>query len=92
MKRSSIELGWILKAKFYQDFFGSKWSLLISPKGITEDKVRFVSETKLGKRIRGKVIIAKYNEHPQITESILEIHHKFKNSIPEPFKRFVRPL
>jgi len=92
VKRSPIELCWILKAKFYQDFFGAKWSLLISPKGIVEDKVRFVVDTDFGRKIRGKVIIAKYNEPSHdMTKKILEINPRFKNSIPEPFKRFVKP-
>jgi len=92
VKRSPIELFWILKAKFYQDFFGAKWSLLISPKGIAEDKVSFVVDTDFGRKIRGKVIIAKYNELPDMTKKILEINARFKNSIPEPFKQYVKPL
>lgn len=91
VKRSPIKLIWILKAKFYQEFFGSKWSLLISTKGIAEDKVRFLSETNLGRRMRGEVIIAEYKEHTRIPDPILQIHHKFKKNIPEPFKSFVRP-
>jgi hypothetical protein len=91
VKRSPIELIWILKAKLYQELFGSKWSLLISTEGIAEDKVRFLSETNLGRKIRGEVIIAEYKEHTRIPDPMLQIHHKFKKSIPEPFKSYVRP-
>jgi hypothetical protein len=84
----------ILQAKLYQDIFRSTFGLLISPKGIIEEKVRFVLDTKIGRKIRGKVIIAQVTEEPAAQYghfTSLKINPKFKNSVPEPFKRFCKP-
>ena len=48
--------------------------------------------TDLGRKTRGKVIIAKYNEPVYgMTEKILEINPIFKDSVQEPFKQFLKP-
>ena len=83
----------ILQAKLYQDIFKSTFGLLISPKGIIEEKVRFVLDTPIGRSIRGKVIIAQLVEELAAQYghfTSLEINSKFKDSVPEPFKRFCK--
>lgn len=90
VKRIPIRLFHILKARFYQDIFEAKFGLLFSTKGIIEDKVRFVLDTKIGREIRGKVIIAKYNK-PSYGTMSLEINPRFTKSVQEPFKRFCKP-
>jgi hypothetical protein len=85
VKDTPIRLKDIAQAKFYKEIFKANFGLLISPKGIPEEKVRFV----LGKDvIRGKLIIAQWHEHPYGHRWQLEINSKFKDSVPDPFKRF----
>ena len=91
VKSKPITLLHILQAKLYQDIFKSTFGLLISPIEIIEEKVRFVLDTPIGRNIRGKVIIAQVTEKPVAQYghfTSLEINPKFKDSIPEPFKRF----
>jgi len=96
VKRSPVRFLHILQAKLYQDIFDAKFGLLISTKGIRDDKVRFVLKTPLGRSIRGKVIIAKFKELPygygdrMLIARTLEINPKFKDSVPEPFKRLCK--
>lgn len=95
VKSKAIRLLDILQARFYQDIFKATFGLLISPKGIIEEKVRFVLDTNIGRSIRGKVIIAKFDEqsygYGRETFWTLKINPRFEKSIPEPFKRFCKP-
>lgn len=93
VKDKPIKLKHIAQAKFYQDIFNAAFGLLISSEGIPERKVRYVLETKGGRAIRGKVIIAQVTEKPAAQYGYftsLEINSKFKDSVPEPFKRFCK--
>ena len=91
VKHAPIRLMDILQARFYQDIFKATFGLLISSGGILEEKVRFVLYTDVGKNvIRGKVIIARFNENPWQKNGILEIHPKFMDSIPDLFRRFCK--
>ena len=90
VKPKLITLLHILQAKLYQDIFKATFGLLISPKGIIEEKVRFMLDTDIGRNIRGKVIIAQFNEY-LYGRPLLEINPRFENSVPQPFKRFCKP-
>lgn len=90
VKPKPITLLHILQARLYQDIFKATFGLLISPKGIIEEKARFVLDTDIGRNVRGEVIIAQLNEY-LYGRPLLEINPRFKNSVPEPFKRFCKP-
>jgi hypothetical protein len=85
IKDEPIKLRHIEQARFYQEIFNASFGLLISSEGIPEEKVRFVINRDI---IRGKVIIAHYHENPYQRYSIFNIHPRFKDSVPEIFKKF----
>lgn len=85
IKDKPIKLSDIEQARFYQDMFNASFGLLISSKGIPEEKVRFVTSRDI---IRGKVIIAQYNENPYSKYGLMNINPRFKDSVPEVFERF----
>jgi hypothetical protein len=85
IKDEPIKLRHIEQARFYQEIFNASFGLLISSKGIPEEKVRFVTNRDI---IRGKVIIAHYHENPYQRYSFFNIHPRFKDSVPEIFKKF----
>jgi len=92
VKCTPIRLRDILQARFYQDIFKSTFGLLISSKGILEEKVRFVLDTDVGRNvIGGNVIIARFHENPYQKYGFLEIHPRFMNSVPDLFKKFCKP-
>lgn len=92
VKNKPIRLMDILQARFYQEIFKATFGLLISSKGILEEKVRFVLDTDVGRNvIRGKIIIARFHENPYQKYGFLEIHPRFQNSVPELFKKFCKP-
>jgi len=55
VKRTPIKIMGISQAKLHQDIFKASFSLLISPKEISEEKVRFVLDRDVIRR--GQVII-----------------------------------
>ena len=88
IKDEPIKLRRIEQARFYQDIFNASFALLISSKGIPEEKVRFVTGRDI---IRGKVVIAQYNENAHSKYGPMNINSRFKDSVPEIFKRFCIP-
>jgi len=87
VKDKPIRLKDIAQAKFYKDIFKATFGLLISSKGIPEEKVRFVLDRDV---ISGKLIIAQWYEQPYGHKWQLEIHPRFKDSVPDLFKRFCK--
>lgn len=85
VKDESIKLKHIEQARFYQEIFNASFGLLVSSKGIPEEKVRFVIDRDI---IRGKVIIAQYNEDAYSKYGRMNINPRFKNSVPDIFKKF----
>lgn len=86
VKDKTIKLMDIFQARLYQEVFKSTLGFLISSKGITEERVRFVT-SKNGEFIRGKVIILKYNKFPY-GRGIFEINPRLMNDLPEPLKKY----
>lgn len=92
IKDVPIKLWHIAKAKFYQDLFDADFGLLISSKGISEENLRFVIGTDVGRKsIRGKVIVGQYFENPYQCNALFKIDDRLKDTVPEPFKRFCKP-
>jgi len=85
IKDTPITLRHIEQARFYQEIFNAPFGLLISSKGISEEKVRFVTKRTI---IRGKVIIAQYNENPYTKFGLFNINPRFRDSVPEFLKKF----
>jgi hypothetical protein len=85
IKDEPIKLRHIEQARFYQEIFNASFGLLISSEGIPEEKVRFVTSRD---NIKGKVIIAHYHEKPYQKFGFFNIHPRFKDSVPEIFKKF----
>jgi hypothetical protein len=88
IKDEPIKLRHIEQARFYQDIFNASFGLLISSKGIPEEKVRFVTGRDI---IKGKIIIAQYNENPNSKYGRMNIHPRFRDGVPEIFKKFCIP-
>jgi hypothetical protein len=86
VKDRPIKLIDIFQARLYQEMFKSAFGMLISSKGIIEERVRFVTSEE-GKFIRGKVIILQYNKNPY-GRGIFEIHPRFKNELPESLRKY----
>jgi hypothetical protein len=85
IKGKPITLRNIEQARFYQEIFNAPFGLLISSKGISEDKVRFVIKRNV---IRGSVIIAQYNENPHTKFGRFNINPRFKDSVPEFLRKY----
>ena len=58
VKAGSITIRNVLQAKLYQHIFKAKFSFVISPKGISREKLSVILENN--RYLRGDVIIAKY--------------------------------
>ena len=86
VKDKTIKLMDIFQARLYQEVFKSTLGFLISSRGITEERVRFVT-SKSGEFIRGKVIILKYNRSPY-GRGIFEINPRLMNDLPESLKKY----
>ena len=91
IKKGSIKLRNVIQARFYQEIFRAKFGLLISSEGITEERVRFLLYKKIGKRIRGDVIIIRYFKNFHKKGRWIEIHPRFKNKVPDIFKKYCKP-
>jgi len=88
VKATVIKIKDVLQAKLYQDIFGAKFSLVISPKGISAEKLEVV--LKYDKKIRGNVIIAKFvRPYPQIEEGCIYVPPKLEKLVPAPFNKFL---
>lgn len=90
VKKGTIKLRDVIQARLYQELFNAKFGLLISAEGIQEERVRFLLDNKIGRWIRGDVIIMHYyrNFYPQ--KKWLEIHPRFEKKIPDIFRRFCK--
>jgi hypothetical protein len=84
IKDEPIKLRHIEQARFYKEIFNASFGLLISSKGIPEEKVRFVKHREI---IRGEVIIVQYNENPNTRYGLMNINPRFKDSVPEFFRK-----
>jgi hypothetical protein len=90
VKSMPITIKHIERAKTYQYVFNATYGLLLSSKGIPEEIRRFVLKRP---KIRGDLIIADYELiNPAIPSGIFRIHPDFEPFIPEPFKRFTKPM
>jgi len=87
VKSIPIKIKHIERAKTYQNVFNAKYGLLVSSKRFPEEIRRFVSNRP---KIRGNLIIAQYSSYGRM--GVFQIHPDFEPHIPEPFKRFARPL
>ncbi len=85
VKASPIKIVDVSKAKLYQDIFNATFSLVVSPRGIPEEKLRLVLDKDA---IRGKVIIAKFVQFAYALAGVFQIHPKFPNVL-DPFKTCV---
>ena len=88
VKDKIIKLKDIFQARLYQEVFKSTLGFLISPEGITEETVRFVT-SKNGEFIRGKVIILRYNKKPYgYGRGTFEINPRLTYDLPESLKKY----
>jgi hypothetical protein len=87
IKDRPLKLKDIAQAKFYEDIFNSKFTLLVSSEGIPEEKVRFLLKNP---RLRGNVIPAQYFEKYGVKNKWFEIHQKFENIVPDFLKEFCK--
>lgn len=90
IKKRTIILRDVIQARLYQELFKAKFGLLISSEGITEERVRFLLDKKVGKWIRGNVIIIRYFKNYYEKGRWIEIHHRFKNKVPDIFKKYCK--
>jgi len=91
IKKGSIKLRDVIQARLYQELFKAKFGLLISAEGITEERVRFLLDKKIGKWIRGDVIIIRYFKNFYKKGRWIEIHPRFKDKVPDIFKKYCKP-
>jgi len=91
IKRHSIRLRDVMQARLYQELFKAKFGLLVSPEGITEERVRFLLDKKIGKWIRGDLIIIRYFRNFYQKGRWIEIHPKFRDTVPDLFKDYCKP-
>ncbi len=91
IKAGSIKLRDIMQARLYKELFKAKFGLLISASGITEERVRFLLDNDIGKWIRGEVIIMRYYKNFHQKGRFFEMHPRFKNKVPEIFKKYCKP-
>ena len=91
IKNRPVNLRDVIQARLYQEIFKARFGLLISSKGITEERVRFLLDKKIGKWIRGNVIIIRYFKNFYEKGRWIEIHPRFKNKIPDIFREFCKP-
>ena len=90
IKKGTIKLRDVIQARFYQEIFKAKFGLLVSSEGITEERVRFLLDKKIGKWIMGDVIIVRYFRNFYEKGRWIEIHPRFKDKVPEIFREFCR--
>lgn len=87
IKDDPLHLVDVAQAKFYEDIFKPKFTLLISSKGIPPENVNFLLKNR---EILGNVIILRYFENYHEEARWFKINKKFeKVKIPEPFKDYL---
>ncbi|KXH76887.1 MAG: hypothetical protein AM326_06335 [Candidatus Thorarchaeota archaeon SMTZ-45] len=86
IKNQPIKLMHIFQAHLYQEIFQSNLSFLVSPKGIPEERVRFITSPN-GRFIRGKVIILQFNDNIY-GKSTFECHPKLRDVVPESLRKY----
>lgn len=86
VKVAPIRIVDVAKAKLYQDIFNATFSLVVSPKGIPEEKLRLVLNKDT---IRGKVIITQFAHYDErLGIGVFQIHPKLRN-VPKPFNKCI---
>lgn len=90
IKKNQIKLRDVIQARLYKELFNARFGLLVSTGGIQEERVRFLLDNKIGKWIRGDVIIMQYYQKFYPQKKWLEIHPRFKNKVPDIFKKFCK--
>ncbi len=85
IKNQPIKLMHIFQAQLYQVIFNSTLGFLISPKGITEERVRFIT-SPTGKFIRGRVIILQFNDNIY-GKPIFECNPRLRDVVPESLRK-----
>ena len=88
VKDEPITLKMVAKVKFYKEIFNAAFAFLISTKGISEERVRFLLRKP---SIKEGIIIAKFVPNPQYNLGHLEINAKFKDTVPEFLHFWLRP-
>lgn len=86
VKNRPIKLMDIFQAQLYQVMFKATLGFLISPKGITEERVRFVVSPN-GRLIMGKIIICQYNEN-SYGRGTLECNPRLRDVVPESLRKY----
>ena len=86
IKNQPIELMHVFQAQLYQVMFHSTLGFLISPKGITERRVRFIT-SPTGKFIRGQVIILQFNDDLYGTPTF-ECNPRLRDVVPESLRKY----
>jgi hypothetical protein len=84
IKKGTLRIRDILQAKLYEDIFDARFSFAISPKGISQEKLKVILEHD--EAIRGKVIIAQCSGNG----SSIRINPLLKNHIPKVFSDLCR--
>ena len=85
VKNQPIELMHIFQAQLYQVLFNAKLGFLISPKGITEKRVRFITHPTRT-FIRGKVIILQYTK--LASGAAFDCNPRLRDAVPESLRRY----
>jgi len=85
VKNKSPSLMDVFQARLYQEMFQSTLGFLISSKGITEERVRFIASEK-GRFIRGKVIILQFSEVGYDTP-IFDCNPRLRDVVPESLRK-----
>jgi len=86
VKNQPIELMHIFQAQLYQVIFHSTLGFLISPKGITERRVRFIT-SPTGKFIRGRVIILQFNGNVY-DKPTFECNPRLRDVVPKSLRKY----
>ena len=86
IKNQPIMLKHIFQAQLYQVIFNSTLGFLISPKGITERRVRFITSST-GKFIRGRIIILQFNDNIYGKPSFT-CNKRLRDVVPESLRKY----
>jgi hypothetical protein len=84
VKAKSLLIRDLMQAKLYETIFSAKHTFLISPKGMTGEKITVVM--KHNDLLRGNVIIAKCGENGKD----LRIDPRLADYVPKEFRRFCK--
>lgn len=84
VKGRELKLKDVMQAKLYESVFESKYSFLLSPTGLSGEKMEVILQ--YDKALRGNVIIGKCGEDGKM----LRINPKLANKIPEAFRSLCR--